>query len=327
MSTMFHQAKLTLPRHNPINWMLLVLKARFGGDLAGQLGFLRRGESSPGPGTSPWYTVTVPFRPIAVEPSDRPDGIGAAAPTDVAPRRPGPDGAPDRSSARRWIRRLLVVGIAGLSAIVLVLVAANVFVTRSAEGLAFDTAAEVPERPTAIVFGAGVVDGRPTPALADRVHAAVELYRQGRVRHLLLSGDNSRIDYDEVTAMREQAMAEGVPADAITRDHAGFDTRSSCYRARDVFGVTAAVLVTQDYHLPRALYTCRDLGIDAVGLRVPDWQHNADQLTWCCYPATDSRQYMAREWLARTNALVEAHLTRPEPQFLGPRLGLGEPGS
>lgn len=286
-------------------------------------------DDRPGRPTGPWYTVTVPFRPTDVARTAHADDADDADPGDpVATRSTAAKPSPrPRSSRRRWIRRLLVAGTAGAGAVLLVLIAANVFVTRSAEGLAFDAAAEVPERPTAIVFGAGVVDGRPTPALADRVHAAVELYEQGRVGHLLLSGDNSRIDYDEVTAMREQAMSEGVPAEAITRDHAGFDTRSSCYRARDVFGVRAAVLVTQDYHLPRALYTCRDLGIDAVGLRVPDWQHDADRLTWCCYPPGDARQYMAREWLARTNALVEAHLTRPEPQFLGPRLGLGESGS
>jgi vancomycin permeability regulator SanA len=200
----------------------------------------------------------------------------------------------------------------------------GVFVTRSAEGLAFDDPADVPERPIAIVFGAGVVNGQATPALADRVEGAVALYQQGRVSHLLMTGDNSRSDYDEVSVMRDLAIGAGVPAEAITRDHAGFDTRSSCYRARDIFGVRAAVLVTQDYHLPRALYTCRDLGIDAVGLRVPDWQHNADQLDWGQYPGLDAQKYMAREWLARVNALLEAHVTHPEPQFLGPYLGLGE---
>jgi vancomycin permeability regulator SanA len=154
------------------------------------------------------------------------------------------------------------------------------------------------------------------------VRAAADLYRQGRVGHLLMSGDNSRVDYDEVSVMRDLAIDEGVPPEAITRDHAGFDTRSTCFRARDVFGVRAAVLVTQDYHLPRALYACRDLGIDAVGLRVPDWQHDPERLDWCCYPPMDARKYMAREWLARANALVEAHLTHPDPQFLGPFVGL-----
>lgn len=283
----------------------------------------------------PWYTramasppTTVAGRPDGPDPGEH-DGVdpGATPPGDNGSARHGGPAAPPRrrpSTIRRWSRRALVAGAAAGLVGVLLLVAANVFVTRSAEGLAFDAVAEVPERPTAIVFGAGVVNGQATPALADRVDGAVELYRQGRVSHLLMTGDNSHVDYDEVSVMRDLAIAEGVPAEAITRDHAGFDTRSSCYRARDIFGVRAAVLVTQDYHLPRALYTCRDLGIDAVGLRVPDWQHNADQLDWGQYPGQDAQKYMAREWLARANALLEAHVTHPEPQFLGPYLGLGE---
>lgn len=257
------------------------------------------------------------------------DAAGPATPGPAAgstARRSGGPADPEPTSPspiRRWVRRGVIAGVAAGLAGVVLLVAANAFVTRSAEGLAFDDAAEVPERPTAIVFGAGVVNGQATPALADRVEGAVALYREGRVSHLLMTGDNSRPDYDEVSVMRDLAIAQGVPPDAITRDHAGFDTRSSCYRARDVFGVRAAVLVTQDYHLPRALYTCRDLGIDAVGMRIPDWQHNADQLDWGQYPGLDSTKYMAREWLARANGLVEAHLTHPEPQFLGPYLGLG----
>jgi vancomycin permeability regulator SanA len=168
-----------------------------------------------------------------------------------------------------------------------------------------------------------VVDGEATPALDDRVEGAVELYRAGRVEHLLMTGDNSSADYDEVSVMRDLAIEQGVPTEAITRDHAGFDTRSSCYRARDVVGVRAAVLVTQDYHLSRALYSCRDLGIDAVGLRIADWQHHPERLDWGQYAGSDGRRYMAREWLARANALLEAHLTHPEPQFLGPPVELG----
>jgi len=289
----------------------------------------------------PWYTRAMSTHPPAADRSPGEPGSGEHDATvgRVATRpagavahqdgsaRPGGPVTPQQhqpSTIRRWSRRVLLAGtVAGLVG-VLLLAGANLFVTRSAEGLAFDEPADVPQRPTAIVFGAGVVNGQATPALADRVDGAVALYREGRVSHLLMTGDNSSADYDEVSVMRDLAIEAGVPAEAITRDHAGFDTRSSCYRARDVFGVRAAVLVTQDYHLPRALYSCRNLGIDAIGLRVPDWQHNADQLDWGQYPGLDSNKYMAREWLARVNALVEAHVTDPEPQFLGPYLGLGE---
>jgi vancomycin permeability regulator SanA len=229
-----------------------------------------------------------------------------------------------RSWFRRWSRRLAIAGSAAATVIVVGVVGANLHVTRSIDAYAFDAVDQVPERPVAIIFGAGVVNGQATPALADRVQGGIDLYRAGRVGHLLMTGDNSSVDYDEVSVMRDLAIDAGVPADAITRDHAGFDTRSSCYRARDVFGVEAAVLVTQDYHLSRALYSCRDLGLDAVGLRIPDWQHHPERLGWGQYPGSDGRRYMAREWLARVNALVEAHATHPEPQFLGPYLGLGD---
>jgi vancomycin permeability regulator SanA len=238
----------------------------------------------------------------------------------------GPDAAVDAlpSRRRRRVKRAgVVLAVVALVALVAV-VTTNVMVTKGADGLAFDDPASVPVRPVAIVFGAGLVNGEPSPALADRVHGAVLLYQQGRVTHLLMTGDNSVVEYDEVTAMRKQAMDEGVPAAAITRDYAGFNTYDSCYRARDVFGVRSAVLVTQDYHLPRALYSCRELGIDAVGLIIPDWQHHPENLTRGQYPWLQSSYYMAREWFARSKAVLGAKVTHPSPQFLGPYEGLHE---
>lgn len=129
---------------------------------------------------------------------------------------------------------------------------------------------DVPARPVALVLGAGLLpDGSPTPILARRIATAAQLYRSGRVRALLMSGDHSRTDHDEVDAMSRAAQALGVPAGAVVLDHAGFDTFSSCYRARYVFGVRQAVVVTQDWHLPRAVWLCRQEGIDAVGAGTP----------------------------------------------------------
>ena len=137
-----------------------------------------------------------------------------------------------RSAVRRWIRRGVVAMLAVVGVVVLGLVGTNLIVTRGAEGLAYDDPADMPIRPVAIVFGAGVVDGQPTPALADRVHGAAELYKAGKVSHLLMTGDNSSATYDEVSVMRDSAIKEGVPASAITRDHAGFSTFDSCARAQ-----------------------------------------------------------------------------------------------
>ncbi len=125
----------------------------------------------------------------------------------------------------------------------------------------------VPERPVAIIFGAAVYrSGAPSAMLADRLEMGARLYRAGKVRALLLTGDNHVADYNEPQAMRRYLLAQGIPDEAMTLDYAGFRTYDSCYRARDIFRVQQAILVTQAFHLDRALLTCRGLGLDAVGV-------------------------------------------------------------
>jgi len=175
-------------------------------------------------------------------------------------------------------------------------------------------AEKVPTEPVAIVFGAGVwADGTPTPMLADRVEGAVELYRLGRVNKILMTGDNATREYNEVVAMQQYAERLGVPSQDIKLDYAGFSTYESCYRAKVIFGVERAVLITQEYHLPRAVYTCNQLGIQAVGLGTPDWGKFRDD---------SMRFYTQREVLAVIKAIVELHIIRPKPTFLGPFEGM-----
>ena len=119
-----------------------------------------------------------------------------------------------------------------------------------------------PAAPVAIVFGAGVrTDGRLSPMLRDRMDTAITLYQAGKVRKLLVSGDNRFVEYNEPAAMYDYAVARGVPPDDVVRDYAGRRTYDTCYRANAIFGVTDALLVTQRFHLPRALFTCRNLGL------------------------------------------------------------------
>ena len=166
-----------------------------------------------------------------------------------------------------------------------------------------------PSRRVAIVFGAGIwPDGRLTPILADRVSTAVALYQRDAVKKLLMTGDNRRDDYNEPAAMRDHAVSLGVPADDIVLDYAGRRTYDSCYRARHIFGVTDAILVTQTYHLDRALFTANSLGIDAVGV-------GADLRDY-----TLIRQWWWREMLATPVAWLEIHgILRPQP-ILGEEL-------
>lgn len=122
-------------------------------------------------------------------------------------------------------------------------------------------------RLVAIVFGAGLnVDGSPMPALEDRILFASNLYKKGKVQTLLMSGDRQSDRYDEPAAMRAYAVKLGVPEKAILLDNAGFRTYDTCYRAKTLFHVDEAILVTTDYHLPRALFLCNSLGIDSTGI-------------------------------------------------------------
>lgn len=128
-------------------------------------------------------------------------------------------------------------------------------------------AENVPQRDVALVLGAGVQpDGHPSPYLAARLDLAHELFRTGRVKVLLVSGDNGERHYNEPDAMRRYLIAKGVPEGKVVADYAGFDTYDSCVRAVRIFGVTNAVVVTQTYHLARAVATCRAVGLDAVGV-------------------------------------------------------------
>ena len=125
----------------------------------------------------------------------------------------------------------------------------------------------VPHQRVAIVYGAGIYgNGRPSAALQDRLDTAIDLYRAGTVDRLLLSGDNSFENYNEPGVMIDYAREKGVPFEHIQPDYGGRRTYDSCYRAKQIFGLDDAILVTQEFHLPRALFLCRSMGIEATGV-------------------------------------------------------------
>jgi SanA protein len=127
--------------------------------------------------------------------------------------------------------------------------------------------AQAPARQVAIVFGAGLQrDGTPSPVLEDRVATAAELYFSGKVQKLLMSGDNRFLNYNEPGAMLNYALKLGIPRQDIVLDYAGRRTYDTCYRARAIFGVTEALLITQSFHLARAVFTCNALGLPAEGV-------------------------------------------------------------
>jgi SanA protein len=157
-----------------------------------------------------------------------------------------------------------IAGILGLP--ILVAAAANAYVILTAGEATGDVRA-VPHAQVAIVPGALVQpDGQMSTMLADRIHQAAALWRAGKVDRILVSGDHHQWDYDEPDTMREGLEREGVPARVIFTDHAGFDTWATMVRAKQVFGVRSAVVVTQGFHMPRALYLAHAAGLEATGL-------------------------------------------------------------
>ncbi len=179
-------------------------------------------------------------------------------------------------------------------------------VTKIGSAYIYDDSESVITKPVAIVFGAGYYEnGRLSPILQDRVDTAIELYKKGKVKKILMTGANNTSSYDEPSAMKRYAINKNIPSNDIVLDYAGFRTYDSVYRARDVFLVKSAILVTQRYHLYRAIYIGRKLGLDVVGVQ------------------SDKRRYIREDWyetrefLAIILCFVETNITKPHPKFLG----------
>jgi SanA protein len=190
--------------------------------------------------------------------------------------------------------------------LVLLLVAGTVprMLTRVYAGSRLYELDNTPTGRVAIVFGAGLYrDGSPTPVLRDRVTTAAALYHSGVVEKLLMSGDNSTPRHNEPGAMRDYAIGLGIPDEDIILDYAGRRTYDTCYRAREIYNLDSAILVTQAFHLPRALYTCNLLGVSAIGVSADLRQYRRSSQTF----------WNLRESVATVVALWEIHLSRPEP--------------
>lgn len=168
-----------------------------------------------------------------------------------------------------------------------------------------------PSKRVAIIFGAGLRwDGSPTAILRDRVETGANLYFGGRVEKLLMSGDNQVVEYNEPEAMRQYAVSLGIPDDAIVLDYAGRRTYDTCYRAKAIFGVDSALLVTQKFHLPRALFLCNALGVESVGVEANNnYYLKRSLLIW-----------NIREQFATLSAFLDIFVEKPLPV-----LGKAEP--
>ena len=164
-----------------------------------------------------------------------------------------------------------------------------------------------------LILGAGVRNGKPTPMLRDRLLTGIELYEKGTAKKIIMSGDHGSSDYDEVNTMRLFAVERGVPEEDIFMDHAGFSTYDSVYRAKKVFEAKSIIIVSQKYHLYRALYISEKLGVKACGVSA-----NLNK-----YGGQLKREI--REILARDKDFFKC-ITKPEPAFLGDKIPVSGDG-
>lgn len=216
-----------------------------------------------------------------------------------------------------WLKRigLSVLGLVALCAVAAFAIDAHVRSSTEPRIVTTDEAAKLDGVDCVLVLGCGVrPDGQPSDMLADRIAQGVALYENGTSPKLLMSGDHGRSDYDEVNAMRDVAVEAGVPVDDVFMDHAGFSTYESMYRARDVFQAKRVVIVSQKYHLYRALYVAERLGLDAYGV-------SADLRPYAGQEGRELREILARDKDFFTS------MVQPLPTFLGDPISLSGSGS
>lgn len=189
--------------------------------------------------------------------------------------------------------------------IILIVLSINFYVIMSTkEQIIKSTESNIENIDCILVLGAGIWGDRPSPMLEDRLLQAIQLYNNGIASKVIMSGDHGRKEYDEVNTMKEYSIEKGVLSENIFMDHAGFSSYESIYRAKEIFNCKKIIIVTQKYHLYRALYIANQLGIEAYGVN------------------SDPRQYMGstyrelREILARNKDFVKC-IFKPEPTYLG----------
>jgi SanA protein len=208
----------------------------------------------------------------------------------------------------------VIFGIAILLGL-LILAGSNAWIIWQARGHRVEEPTQAPSAQAAIVLGAVVYpDGHPSAILEDRLETAVRLYEEGKVQKVLLSSGQGSLPHDQVGPMGRYVLERGVAPEDVFLDYDGFDTFDTMYRAREVFGVKDALVVTQSFHLDRSVYTARVLGLDATGV------------------ASDMRSYRnitrlrAREWFARFKAIIELHVLGSRANVLGPPMPISGDG-
>lgn len=218
-----------------------------------------------------------------------------------------------KNKVKKYIKNIAIL----IGLFFFIICAINIYIVKSTSKYIYTDVNEVPNGQVVIVLGAYVRENRLSPVLEDRVLKSMEIVQSNSVNNILLSGDHGRKNYDEVNSMKSYILKNSdIPKEDIFLDHAGFDTYDSMYRAREIFEVKKAIVVTQEFHIHRAVYIGRKLGIDVVGYAV-----NQDK-----YSRKLQFKWTVREFLARIKAFAEVNLGS-QPKFLGEKIPITGDGT
>ncbi|MCX7714381.1 MAG: YdcF family protein [Clostridia bacterium] len=208
---------------------------------------------------------------------------------------------------KKFFKIIILAGISVIAAVIFI----NLHIEKSMEKYMMES--DIPVVDAIIIPGSKVYGDTVSYVLAARLDKGFELYKSGVSSKIIVTGDHGKTNYDEVNAMRKYLMNKGVPREDIFMDHAGFDTYSSMYRARDVFLVKSAVVASQRYHNIRAVYIGRALGLETYGAEAKD--------------VYMGRIQFVRELFARVKAFMETQITKPKPKYLGEPIPVWGDGS
>jgi SanA protein len=211
------------------------------------------------------------------------------------------------SPRRKWFKRAAIVLVVGGILMLITALVCNSWIIRSTRDQIYSDVAKIPECKTGLLLGASKNTSSGTANLfyTYRIHAAAELFKAGKIRHIIVSGDNSRSDYDEASDMKNSLIELGVPDSCITQDYAGFRTFDSMVRCLKVFGQKEVTVISQEFHNQRAVFIGNYLDMKTVAFNAQD------------VPSAYSYKTTMREYLAKTKAVLDLYVLGTEPKFLG----------
>jgi SanA protein len=213
-------------------------------------------------------------------------------------------------SRKKIIRLLLLV----LLPVLFIITACNIIISRYARDKLYNDVNSIPENKCGLMLGTSkyISKGKPNPYFTARVQAAAALYRAGKIRYLIISGDNRHVSYNEPREMRRALVAEGIPDSILYSDYAGFRTFDSMVRAKEIFGQTRITIITQPFHNMRAVFIAKHFGIEAIGFNAAD------------VSTARGLKTQFREVFARTKVFLDIYILKTKPKFLGEKIDIPE---